>query len=143
MINRSHELRAAAYTALTSAQYAAVIGQIAARIGELYPDETTQADVKLAAQNVFAAASHASRAVLALSKDDMGAARTAAQGAQAAAHVVLDTTQRALSLASSALQTTPTEIPDTEGLIALWEKFRSFTPDPFTPPPSADSSSEA
>jgi hypothetical protein len=143
MTKRSQELRAATFTALTSARHAAVMGQIASRIGELYPDEQIQDDVRTATNNVYAAASQASRAFLALSKDDIQSARSAADDSQEAVHNVLTATQHAFLLISIAVEENiSTDIPDTDGLVALWEELRSFKPDPFAAPKDPNSEDE-
>lgn len=137
MSNRSHELRAATFTALSSAQHAAVMGQIAARIGELYTDEAILQDVKTATNNVYVAASQASRSMLALSKDDIEMAKSAATDAQAAVHAVLTATQHAFLLISIAVEeNVSTDVPNIDGLMALWETLRAFKPDPFAVPPA-------
>jgi hypothetical protein len=139
MTKRSHEIRSAAFTALTAARHAAVMGQIAAHIGELYSDKQIQADVRTAANNVFQAASQASRAFLALSRDDIQGAKGAADDAQAAVHQVLTATQHAFLLASIEVEENiSTDVPETEGLVALWEELRNFKPDPFAAPPTSD-----
>lgn len=135
MTNRSQELRSAAYTALSSAHHAAVMGQIAARIGELYSDELIQADVKTAANRVYDAANQASRAFLALSRDDIENARSAADAAQEAVHAVMTATQRALLLISVAAEANiTTDVPSVDELVVLWERLREFKPDPFAVP---------
>ena len=132
-------LAATAFTALTAARHAAVMGQIAAHIGELYSDEQIQADVKTAANNVFLAASQASRAFLALSKDDIQSAKGAADDAQEAVHNVLTATQHAFLLVSIAVEENiSTDVPETEGLVTLWEELRAFQPDPFAVPESTE-----
>ena len=142
MIQRSHQLREAAFLTLTYAHSAARMGRIAALIGELYPDATKK-NVQKAAENVFKAASCASQVVLALSKDDVQLARQTVTTAHAAENAVIVATQEAILAATAAIteaksHLAETDIPDMEGLLSLWEEFRSLTPDPFIAPAAPD-----
>lgn len=140
MQQRSYELREAAFLTLTYVHSAVKMGRIAAQIGVMFPDAAKK-HVQKAAESVFLAATCASQAMLALSKDDITLARQASSNAHGAEKAVMAATQDALLAVTSALREArdkpaETAVPDMEGILALWDSLRSFQPDPFTPPPS-------